>query len=360
MSSKDPQQLARKCALFRLIDSFEHKNIELALQLVKSDRSLYQAAKQRYYPILRELDPHLGQGLELLHRVADDIQRNENGWHPAYTAHYANLGDWEMVQWAIDRFPHSVRTVASVKLLSYMLSRELPGAAFVRDVFVSNDTTPLVIPDPAPGAIRLRSMSQLEVATAQQLEALLPLLPPRSDLHTVRANGCQLSALPEALVRPMNLSHLELNQNQFDELPELLRLARRLETLALRDNRLKQLPDWLWELPELRDIDLTGNPLESLPVGFLARSKVQHLNLQGNRIQDFGLREGDGNQDLKTLNLSFNPLKAFPLELMQLRGIKTLSMRSCGLTSLPPELAAFNGLDKLDLTGNPLSESPSK
>ena len=79
MSSKDPKQVARKQALFRLVDSFKRKNIDLALQLVKSDRSLYQAAKDRYYPMLRTLDPQLGQGLKLLYRAICQRRRLGDG-----------------------------------------------------------------------------------------------------------------------------------------------------------------------------------------------------------------------------------------------------------------------------------------
>jgi hypothetical protein len=344
MSSRDPKQVARKQALFRLIDSFKRNNIDLALQLVKSDRSLYQAAKQRYYPMLRDLDPQLGQGLKLLYRIVNDIDWNDNGWHCGYTAQYANVEDWDMVQWAIDRYPNSVRMVVSVKLLSYMLSRELPEKAFVWDVAVPNDRTTLVVPDPAPGAIRFRSMQRLEVATGQQLEAIISILPGRSDLHTVVAKGCQLASLPQGLVRPMNLNHLELSQNQFEEIPELLRLATRLKTLTLRDNRLQQLPDWLPRLQELTLLDVTGNALKALPLGFLANSMIKKLDLQGNRIQDFGLQPEEENVFLEELNLSFNPMEKFPMELLALKSLKKLTLRYCGLTSLPPELAEFHWL----------------
>jgi hypothetical protein len=360
MSSKNPQHVARKRALFRLIDSFDKKNIALALELVKSDRSLYQAARNRYYPMLRVLDPHLGQGLNLLYRIVNDITWNDNGWRSNYTAQYANVEDWEMVHWAIDRFPHSVRTVCSVKLLSFMLSQELPEKAFVWDVLVPNDKTPVVVPDPAHGAIRFRSMQRLEVATGQQLEAIISILPERSDLQTVVAKGCQLASLPQGLVRPMNLSHLDLSQNQFEEIPELLRLASRLQTLTLRDNRLQQLPDWLPRLQDLTMLDLTGNVLKALPPGFLANSKIKKLDLQGNRIQDLGLQTGEENVFLEELNLSFNPLEKFPLELLALKSLKKLSLRNCGLTSLPPELADFHWLERLDVSDNPLQESPAK
>ncbi len=357
MSSKDPKQIARKQALFRLIDSFKRKNIDLALQLVKSDRSLYQAAKDRYYPMLRTLDPQLGQGLKLLYQIVHDIDRNDNGWRSSYTAQYANVEEWEMVQWAIDRYPHSVRMVVSVKLLSYMLSRELPEKAFVWDVVVANDKTPVVVPDPAPGAIRFRSMQRLEVATGQQLEAIISILPGQSDLHTVVAKGCQLASLPQGLVRPINLNHLELSQNQLEEIPELLRLATRLKTLTLRDNRLQQLPDWLPRLKDLTLLDVTGNALMALPPGFLANSKIKKLDLQGNRIRDFGLQAGEENAFLEELNLAFNPLEKFPLELLALKSLKKLSLRNCGLTSLPHKLAQFYWLEKLDVSDNPLKES---
>jgi hypothetical protein len=290
MSSKNPQHVARKRALFRLIDSFDKKNIALALELVKSDRSLYQAARNRYYPMLRVLDPHLGQGLNLLYRIANDITWNDNGWRSNYTAQYANVEDWEMVQWAIDRFPRSVRTVCSVKLLSLHAVSGIAGKKRLYGMFWCRMTgRPVVVPDPAPGAIRFRSMQRLEVATGQQLEAIVSILPERSDLQTVVAKGCQLASLPQGLVRPMNLSHLDLSQNQLVEIPELLRLASRLQTLTLRDNRLQQLPDWLPRLQDLTMLDVTGNALTALPAGFLANSKIKKLDLQGNRIQDLGL-----------------------------------------------------------------------
>jgi Leucine-rich repeat (LRR) protein len=63
---------------------------------------------------------------------------------------------------------------------------------------------------------------------------------------------------------------------------------------------------------------------------------------------------------LEELNLAFNPLEKFPLELLALKSLKKLSLRNCGLTSLPPELADFHWLERLDVSDNPLQESPAK
>jgi Leucine-rich repeat (LRR) protein len=55
-----------------------------------------------------------------------------------------------------------------------------------------------------------------------------------------------------------------------------------------------------------------------------------------------------------------NPKKKLHLESLAQQSLKKLSLSNCGLTSLPPELADFHWLERLDVSDNPLQESHSK
>ena len=89
--------------LFKLIDSYHHANIEIALAIVKGNRFLKDACKYRYNPLMRIFDSQMGTGFNMLYKIADGAYLNPkpgqlmNRIRLAIFKHYAALGELEAV-----------------------------------------------------------------------------------------------------------------------------------------------------------------------------------------------------------------------------------------------------------------------
>jgi len=104
-----------------------------------------------------------------------------------------------------------------------------------------------------------------------------------------------------------------------------------VEELHFQNCGLFCLPNFLWEYTNLRSLDLSGN-----------------------RFFHFGLPRGEL-QQLRILNLSFNPLRTPPKAIGYLPLVKTLSLAGTNLMQLPKTLPALRFLETLDISHNPLS-----
>ena len=184
----------------------------------------------------------------------------------------------------------------------------------------------------------------------------LPPLDAQTRLTELAAAGNRIARLPRL---PASLVSVDLSDNRIAAVEEAPLFAEgapvfRLTTLRLQKNRIRALPPRFFEqMPglvladlsenELREIPrlcsdtleslyLGGNHLAAMPVALSDLPALAVLDLSRNDIAQ--LPPLDETHGLRTLFLSFNPLKAAPSTVPT--RIKELHMAGCGLAAVPP------------------------
>ncbi|XP_046391985.1 protein artichoke [Ischnura elegans] len=186
-----------------------------------------------------------------------------------------------------------------------------------------------------------------------------------SDLPQLRTLGLRdnrIDNLEEgAFSNSSQLQFLDLSGNHIDRLGErafegLIRLV-----LNLSSNRLNSLPDAIFDrsrLHYLESIDLSANLFRSAPIRALSRQFIalSHLSLANNTLRD--MPAGDLLLNIKSLDLSSNPLEFSALRqlLSDPKTVRYLRLRDTGLDELPSLETPF--LRSLDISANKLSSIP--
>ena len=258
---------------------------------------------------------------------------------------------------------------------------------------------PLLTGTIPPELGRLKNLELLTLAGSRLTGSVPPELGQLTRLWILELHNNQLTALPPELGQ-LPLWRLDAAGNQLTTLPPEFGQLAHLEVLNLQDNQLSELPS-LAGLESLNDLDLSGNRLTAPPPGLPALHFLNALDLSDNQIanlppdsisqpiesstqgspkfqlvrhllREFGI-ETDS-PPLQKLDLSGNQLTEWPSHLSQLR-LETLDLSDNQLTELPPEfgqmrpsvfLGSYFDTDtysfdlKLNLSGNQLGTLPPK
>ena len=193
-------------------------------------------------------------------------------------------------------------------------------------------------------------------------------------LKELDLGGCDLKTLPDEFANLQSLEKLVLSSfdlthnNEFQEFPKALCGLKNLKELDLSSCDLKSLPDEFANLQNLERLDLGlsifytsfPNRFQEFPksINILARLK----NLKTLSLMSCGLNslpnEFANLQSLESLDLSQNEFQEFPKALCELKNLKGLVLSWCGLKSLPDEFANLQSLEKLNLARNKFQEFP--
>lgn len=358
MSTKDPAQQQRKRRLFSQIDSFVPANIAEALRELHGDRSLFHAARARYYPLMRLVDPSLGRGFKLLHEVGEALTRGDSPeFLQGFVAHYAELGETEIVLKTIADHPVCIQKITNIALLNCVANTTLPEQTYVWDISLPDHPTAFSIP---PQPQFLAPLDRLKVSNQAQFQAFVPHFQGMPMLMAMSATGCQLETLPEETGYLCELAELNLAQNRMEELPKVMRELIGLHVLDLSDNLLQALPIWLDELQELHTLLFQGNKLKQIPACLLELPAIKILRLDSNKLTALPMPSAPANLGLQSLNLARNPLLHFPPAILQLKDLQVLHLDACGLSELPSEIANLQQLEQLHLSQNPITSLPAE
>ena len=211
----------------------------------------------------------------------------------------------------------------------------------------------------------LGQLIQLKILylSGNQLTDLPPELGQLSHLYWLGLAGNQLASLPNEIGRLFRLTELGLAGNQLTTLPSEFGQLTGLVTLDLQDNQLSELPS-LAGLAALNYLDLSGNRLTAPPPGLPALHWLMALDLSDNQIAK--LPPGSISQPIES-STQGSPLFQAMRQWFREEGDNQL-------TPLPPGLSLFQAmrqwfreegieansfLQKLDLSGNQLTEWPS-
>jgi Leucine-rich repeat (LRR) protein len=124
-----------------------------------------------------------------------------------------------------------------------------------------------------------------------------------------------------------NLTTLELNNNSLEKFPQEITMLDSLTVLRIEKNDIKELPKEVGQMKQLEELYLADNQLETLPDEFASLKHLVLLDLKHNAFQ--GLDFASGLTKLKAveeIDLSYNPLWIFPVELTSIRSLKKFAI----------------------------------
>jgi len=128
-----------------------------------------------------------------------------------------------------------------------------------------------------------------------------------------------------------------------------------LSSLELIGCRVKACPPEIGEINHLLSLKVPHNSLSTLPPS-LPLSLLE-LDLSNNKFDEMPIKNPDGLQSLRFLNLSHNSLSSLPSSL-HFRNLEILDLSSNGISSLPESLFQLTSLTHLDLSRNKIKEIP--
>lgn len=179
----------------------------------------------------------------------------------------------------------------------------------------------------------LKQLSALDLEGNDQIHNIDPAnLPP--SLQYFNLAECNLNALPQDINKLKNLKVLILNNNQLSKLPEELAYMPQLQILDVSYNYFQQFPQVIYALQNLKQLTLSRTGLRNISPP-LKPAKLDHLTY---------------------LDLSFNPISAWPDELTLFPNLEHLSISYTAIISLPSSIKNLPKLKNLDISNNQLTE----
>lgn len=170
--------------------------------------------------------------------------------------------------------------------------------------------------------------------------------------------GNRLTTLPDGVARLSGLRWLVLGGNPLTTLPDAVQALTRLEMLDLGHIGLTGLPGWIGELTRLTSLELTGNDLTGVPAELGRLDRLVRLYLRDNRLTGLPADLG-ALVALQRLSLSNNALPRVPAAIAAMSGLAGLALRCNQLTELPDWIGELSELSWLALGGNRLTRVPA-
>lgn len=196
----------------------------------------------------------------------------------------------------------------------------------------------------------LTELSVCENRLANLPESLLKL----SKLRILKVSSNLLRMLHTEIGQNSELREIHAEENKLKRLPATLGLLKNLHTLIVNDNRLEQLLATIGECRNLQVVDLSRNKISRIPDSFGHLGQLVRLDFSENRITCL-CDEFSSCASLETLFLDLNMIGKFPPWFQNLERIRELSMKSNDLGGAAiPEGFGFKSqhLEILDVRGN--------
>ncbi len=380
---KKAEKEHQKQQLFRLIDSYTTENIDLALVLIQGNPTLKEVAKRRYYPLLRELDPSIGTGFLLLHKVKEALQYGylptKNARYKKYdfaailARYYRDLGAMNAV---LPFIAESFRVIKEREKLQLFIDLQIEEEIQVEELHIIHERSAVeALPMQhlrhlktlwlynAPSIARQcveqghifyqLTFCNLENCNLQEVPEALADLPKVDALYLSRN---ALKHLPPSLAKLQTLRSLHIDGNPLKILPDWIQQLPLLSTLAVGDCQLKNLPEWLYKMPYLRSLYASRNEIEQVSPLLFVQPALIWIELNDNKIQKIELPADLSTSVLYYLELKENPLRKFPLDLCRLPKLTTLNLEKCQLETIPDSIDQLQHLDVLGLENNQIKE----
>ncbi len=185
------------------------------------------------------------------------------------------------------------------------------------------------------------------------------------DLISLEISNAGLTKIPETITKLKDLESLDVHKNEFGLFPEPLIRLQRLTYLNVAIAELDRIPASIAQLDRLGNLVLGGNKISVLPEQVCKLSNLQRLWLYSNFLTDLPgcIREL---RNLKVLGLGSNALTSIPEAIYELPALEELDFSNFGLDQgknneikeISPKIVQLHNLKSLNLSGNPVEIPP--
>lgn len=122
-----------------------------------------------------------------------------------------------------------------------------------------------------------------------------------------------------------------------------------VKILDLRNNNIKTLPDEISNFSNLEMIKLDNNSLHALPDKFFTHLTPKFVSISNNYLKVIPPEISNWEKSIEYLNFSINFIPNLPLEISQLKNLKSLHLNNNSFVAIPKDIHKLNNLKELGL-----------
>ncbi|XP_006147786.1 leucine-rich repeat-containing protein 18 [Tupaia chinensis] len=147
---------------------------------------------------------------------------------------------------------------------------------------------------------------------------------------------------------------LDLSKMGITTFPKCILRLNDVDELDLSRNLIKKIPESISKFQNLRWLDLHSNYIDKLPESIGQMTSLLYLNLSNNKLTTNGLPvELNQLKNIRTVNLGLNHLDSVPTTLGALKELHEVGLNDNLLTSIPASISKLPKLKKLNTKRNP-------
>ncbi|XP_005412637.1 PREDICTED: leucine-rich repeat-containing protein 18 [Chinchilla lanigera] len=151
---------------------------------------------------------------------------------------------------------------------------------------------------------------------------------------------------------------LDLSKMGITTFPKCILRLTDVDELDLSRNMIRKLPDSIAKFQNLRWLDLHSNYIDRLPTSLGQMTTLLYLNVSNNRLTTNGLPvELNQLKNIRTVNLGLNHLDSVPTTLGALKELHEVGLNDNLLNSIPTSIVQLPKLKKLNTKRNPFPKA---
>lgn len=151
---------------------------------------------------------------------------------------------------------------------------------------------------------------------------------------------------------------LDLSKMGITTFPKCILRLSDIDELDLSRNMIKKIPDSIAKFQNLRWLDLHSNYIDKLPESIGQMTSLLYLNVSNNRLTTNGLPvELNQLKNIRTMNLGLNHLDSVPTTLGALKELHEVGLHDNMLSNIPNSISKLPKLKKLNIKRNPFPKA---
>ncbi|XP_057361747.1 leucine-rich repeat-containing protein 18 [Manis pentadactyla] len=151
---------------------------------------------------------------------------------------------------------------------------------------------------------------------------------------------------------------LDLSKMGITTFPKCILRFSDIDELDLSRNMIRKIPDSISKFQNLRWLDLHSNYIDKLPESIGQMTTLLYLNVSNNRLTTSGLPvELNQLKNIRTMNLGLNHLDSVPTTLGTLKELHEVGLHDNLLSSIPKSISKLPKLKKLNTKRNPFPKA---
>ncbi|XP_014943538.1 leucine-rich repeat-containing protein 18 [Acinonyx jubatus] len=151
---------------------------------------------------------------------------------------------------------------------------------------------------------------------------------------------------------------LDLSKMGITTFPKCILRLNDVDELDLSRNMIRKIPDSISKFQNLRWLDLHSNYIDKLPESIGQMASLLYLNVSNNRLTTNGLPvELNQLKNIRTVNLGLNHLESVPTTLGALKELHEVGLHDNMLSTIPKSISKLPKLKKLNTKRNPFPKT---